>query len=69
MYSYNYLDENPLSVANNSIPHITGTAVSLRLYTRHPSNCMCVDCPLFTRIMGFTRLLPSCNSNYLRYRQ
>ncbi|AYD42929.1 hypothetical protein DXZ79_03760 [Yersinia rochesterensis] len=48
--------------------------VKLCLYTRHTSSCMCVGCTQspesLTRVSssGFSRLPPSCYSNYLAYR-
>ncbi|AUQ27246.1 hypothetical protein C1O30_20345 [Dickeya zeae] len=43
------------------------------IYTRHTSSCRCVGCPHSPQSLtcvsswGFTRLPPSCNSNYLGY--
>ncbi|EFO1482717.1 hypothetical protein DWH66_03130 [Escherichia coli] len=42
-------------------------------YTRHTSSCMCCVCVrspqslTYVSSWGFTRLSPSCNSNYLEY--
>ncbi|EKN4917604.1 hypothetical protein EFV61_04450 [Yersinia enterocolitica] len=44
-------------------------------YTRHTSSCMCVGFVQSPELLtgvnssGLTRLPPSCNSNYLEYRQ
>ncbi|PWD74007.1 hypothetical protein D5072_19935 [Dickeya dianthicola] len=43
------------------------------MYTRHTSSCRCVGCPCspqsltYVSSWGFTRLPPSCTSNYFGY--
>ncbi len=54
---------------NGDIPDRT----IMSAYTRHTSSCMCCDCVrspqslTYVSSWGFTRLPPSCNSNYLEY--
>ncbi|EGO8360259.1 hypothetical protein EYW98_12460 [Escherichia coli] len=53
---------------------ITSESISLGIYTRHTSSCMCVGCVrspeslTYVSSSGFSHLPPSCNSNYLEYR-
>ncbi|PWD73624.1 hypothetical protein D5072_04560 [Dickeya dianthicola] len=52
---------------------IKPTHLQLEVYTRHTSSCRCVGCPCspqsltYVSSWGFTRLPPSCTSNYFGY--
>ena len=57
----------------NEISLYTALGGGLQQYTRHTSSCMCCVCVrspqslTYVSSWGFTRLSPSCNSNYLEY--
>ncbi|EKN6077911.1 hypothetical protein DVQ33_08985 [Yersinia enterocolitica] len=59
---------------NNTFPILIRiTFIADAVYTRQTSSCICVGCThspeSLTRVSssGFSRLPPSCNSNYLAY--